>query len=460
MALFDEIPERFFTVLTSSKKVLYLNALFVIRDEFKRTKLVISREELISTLMDQFDDYFNQSDFSEEEVEDGSLGEDLTSLSAKVHMLLRHLVNTGWIEEEEDTSFQRNITVPNYSIQLINLLYDLSHMKTAEYNSYVYSTYASLKNASESGDYYFALNSAYANTSKLVEELKILFQNIKHYESLAMKEIEINALLASYFDEYKDKVLDSIYFPLKTIDSVPRFKMSIIRILNEWNADELLTEQIVKQGVQRKVFGNEEEGNVQTQIMINEVISTYENIDDMIEQIDRKHSDYTRVSSEKIRYMTNNDMSIKGRIVDLLKHSNEENVIDHMSKAVETYKYLTVDRDSMYRRSEKTIRHEGIAIAVEDVIHQEDDSFLKVLRNQYTNKKIDTYVHQLFKDSDSVTTQEANVNSSEDFVLFMLSTLRANERTADYTITFDEGYDNNNGYRLPKVVFRRKKDVR
>lgn len=460
MALFDNIPGRLFTVLTSSKKELYLDALFVIRDAFKRTELIISREELISTLMDQFEDYFNNSDFSEEEQEDGSLNENMSDLSAKVHMLLRHLVNTGWIEEETDNNFQRNITVPDYSIQIINLLYDLSNAKPAEYNSYVYSTYASLEKASENKDYLFeALNSAYTYTSKLVEELKILFQNIKHYETMAFKNVQVNSLITSYFDEYKEKVLDTIYYPLKTIDSVPRFKVSIIRILNEWYADESLIAKIVKQGIQRKIFTDEEQGNEQTQIMINEIISTYESIEDMIAQIDQKHSDYTRVSTEKIRYMINNDMSIKGKIIDLLKRSNEENVIGYMSDGIEAYKYMTADRDSMYRRTERTVRHEGIPIAVEDTMNKNDDSFLQILRNQYSDKKIDTYVHQMFHDSDAVSTEEAPMNSSEDFVLFMLSTMRAYEKSADYTITFKEGYCTSNGYKLPIAVFRRKNNV-
>lgn len=35
MGLFERIPERFFNVLTSSKKELYVEALFVLRQAFK-----------------------------------------------------------------------------------------------------------------------------------------------------------------------------------------------------------------------------------------------------------------------------------------------------------------------------------------------------------------------------------------------------------------------------------------
>ena len=49
MPLFTRIPQRFFTILTSTKKELYVEALFVLRQAFK-TELVIRREELTAML--------------------------------------------------------------------------------------------------------------------------------------------------------------------------------------------------------------------------------------------------------------------------------------------------------------------------------------------------------------------------------------------------------------------------
>ena len=42
MPLFTRIPQRFFTILTSAKKELYVEALFVLRQAFK-TELVIRK---------------------------------------------------------------------------------------------------------------------------------------------------------------------------------------------------------------------------------------------------------------------------------------------------------------------------------------------------------------------------------------------------------------------------------
>ena len=51
MKLFSKIPGKFFSVLASGNKELYVQALFVLRQAFK-TELVIRRDELTAMLMD------------------------------------------------------------------------------------------------------------------------------------------------------------------------------------------------------------------------------------------------------------------------------------------------------------------------------------------------------------------------------------------------------------------------
>lgn len=70
MKLFERIPDKFFSVLTSSKKELYVETLFVLRQAFK-TELVIRRENLTAMLMDSLESSILQADFSEEAEETG-----------------------------------------------------------------------------------------------------------------------------------------------------------------------------------------------------------------------------------------------------------------------------------------------------------------------------------------------------------------------------------------------------
>ena len=127
MQLFSRIPDRFFSILSSAKKELYVQALFVLREAF-RTELVIRREDLTSMLIDSMEDAISEADFSEEAIEDGDSAGQEGNLSGKAHLLIRRLKETGWIDTEYEVhSFDENITVPDYSVSVINLLFDLSN---------------------------------------------------------------------------------------------------------------------------------------------------------------------------------------------------------------------------------------------------------------------------------------------------------------------------------------------
>lgn len=94
MKLFERIPEKFFTILSSSKKELYVEALFVLRQAFK-TELMIKREELTAMLIDSLESSILEADFSEEAQEMGAENTSIDGMSGKAHLLIRKLRDTG-----------------------------------------------------------------------------------------------------------------------------------------------------------------------------------------------------------------------------------------------------------------------------------------------------------------------------------------------------------------------------
>lgn len=460
MELFKRIPDRFFSILTSGKKELYVEALFVLRQAFK-TELIIKREELTAMLMDSLEAHILEADFSEEAAEWGNGNDGSEGVSGKAHLLVRKMRDTGWLEVEyERNSFDENITVPDYAIAVIDLLYDLSSERIKEYNSFVYATYAALKNAKDNPDYlYQALQAAYQNTVRLVDELKLLFNNIKRYHLRITAELDVNDLLAEHFDHYKEQVVDTIYYPLKTIDSIPRFKYAILSILNLWLLDEEIIAAIVEQGVRRRIFQDETTGRDEAISMINTIADTYDSIEGMVSDIDRRHIEYTNASIDRIRYMMNADRSAKGKLVELLKHTGEKEIYAEMERSVEAYRHTFMDMQSLYDRVKRTVKSEGIPLPVTDNSGNPDlvESFLGDVRRQYSTRKIDEYVNRCFGERTEFATEDIQIGDSEDFILFLLATLRGREKSAGYQVEFGEGNMDRQGYRLPAARFIRKK---
>ena len=461
MGLFSRIPDRFFSILVSQKKELYVQALFLLRQAFK-TELVIRREELIAMLMDSLEEDFENADFSEEAAEESS-AENAENLSGKAHLLLRKLKSTGWIETEfEARSFEEHITIPDYAVAVMNLLYDLSTERIREYNSYVYATHAALSNAKDNPDYvYQALQAAWNNTVDLVDELKSLFNNIRRYYARIAGEENVNSLLSAHFDEYKTKIIDAVYYPLKTMDSVPRFKHAIISTLNTWLLSEEMQESIVQQGLKRRVFENEEDGREQVLSMINYIVDTYDGIEEMLSAIDRRHTEYVNASIDHIRYLMNSDRGVKGKLIELLRASRDKKILEVMADHLTVYRHQFFDDKSLYAEAKRSKREMGspLPVANREEPGEVFTDFLKQVRNQYSDKRIDEYVKKCFGDKDSFSTKDVPMEGTEDFILFLLSSIRAGEKSASYRIRFMEGALMKNGYRLPEAVLPKIKSV-
>jgi hypothetical protein len=459
MKLFERIPDKFFSILTSSKKELYVEALFVLRQAFK-TELVIRRIDLVAMMIDALEMSIIQSDFSEEaeELDAGEKAE--ATVSGKAYLIIRKLKETGWLEVEyEVNSFEENITIPDYSISVINLLYDITTEQTKEYNSYVFATYAALRNTVENPDYlYQALQSAYQNTVRLVDELKLLYNNIKRYYQRITAELGVNELLAEHFDRYKEQIIDTIYYPLKTIDSVPRFKHSILLRLNEWVLQEDVVIALISQGKQRRIYSTDEEARDDILEKINYIANTFENIEGMIADIDKKHVEYTNASIDRIRYMMNADRSVKGKLVELLKRSGETVVSERLQEGLVAYQHGFMDEGSLYDRVKRTIKTEGKPVAIEDIEEDNDliETFLGGVRKQYSMKKIDEFVERFFAGNDTFRTEDMTMESQDEFILLILGTIRGSQKSAAFYVDFMEGSVEKGGYRLPKLIFHKK----
>ena len=187
-----------------------------------------------------------------------------------------------------------------------------------------------------------ALLTAHDNTVHLVDELKTLHSNIRRYHQQLNEYATVNDILKGHFDEYKNLIMDKIYHPLKTMDSVPRFKAPIQKILNSWLANYPLRERMADQAVLRGKYKDKDEAEEEVTIKIGDILDMYEKLDGMLEEIDRKNAAYTRASVEKMQYLLNTDRSIKGKLVELLtrctpENAQRENTISRLSEMICLY---------------------------------------------------------------------------------------------------------------------------
>jgi len=469
MKLFEVLPQNLFSILASKNKTIYIEALFVLRKAFKQ-EMSIKRTDLVAMLIANLDEMMLEIDLSEDEISgDPQESSGVTTLSSTAHYILRRLRDTGWIDTEYQVdSFEENITLPDYSIKIINLLHSLTDESIKEYNSYVYSTYSAIKTADlERDDFmYNALLTAYDNTVRLIDELKTLHNNIRRYHQALNEYATVNDILKGHFDEYKGLIMDRIYHPLKTLDSVPRFKIPILKILGNWLSDNTLREKMAEQAMLRGKYRIKEEAAEDIILKIGEISDAYEKLDEMLEDIDRKNSAYTRASIEKMRYLINSDRSIKGKLVELLMHVSGEPgkasqvSVERLGEAVELFKQNYIDEKSLYIRAARDKRKDGkpmeVRVGEDGKADEALAAFLRKTRNAFSHRRVMDFVKDLMADANVVSTKDIPVADDESFILLMLAVLSSGERNIFYNVELLEGYLEKNGYRIPELLFIRK----
>lgn len=361
-----------FSVLTSKNRALYVEALFVLRKAFKQ-EMIINKSDLVSMLISNLSEMIVDVDFSEDNDDAPDESKEGVGLSASAHFILRHLKSTGWIETEyQSDSFTESVTLPDYTIKIINLLYSLTDENTHEYNSYVYSTYSNLKTADqEQNNYINALTNAYDKTVQLVDELKTLHGNIRRFHQKLNDISTANEVLKSHFDDYRNQVIEQFYHPIKTFDSVPRFKAPILDILGRWLTSYDIQDQLCEQAVLQRKYRTKEEAAEDIILKIGYIMDIYEHhLDEMLDEIDHKNTAYTRASAEKMQYLMKSDRSIKGKVVEILKQVAASRghrrlaLIDRMSETAKVYRQGYIDERSLYARMAKERGGEGAPLEI------------------------------------------------------------------------------------------------
>lgn len=465
MRFYDIYPENFFSVLTSPNKKIYIEALFVIRQAHQHSA-IIAKEDLVGSLIANLEN--QMMDLQEEE---GVLTfED--NLSGRAHFLIRKFLETGWLERETDSqNFTEQYVVPMYASKLLNLFHDLVSGKTTEYNGFVYSTYSILKTAdAERDDYMFdGLRQAHQLTENLANALRELLANLRFYHQRLREQVEVKEILAEHFDVFRQKISDKIYHPLKTFDSVPRFKNRILRILKNWLTEPRLIEEMAEVGQKRGFELDIEICRQKVIVMIGEIIDTYEGIDQLLKSIDKKNTAYTRASVERLQYYINTERNIKGKLVEIMKRlpslndKRREAEISLLSEDLPLFQQGFVDEESLYTEPRKRREHQPRTTNLKSIINQaefdaEMQEFKKRLAKVYSHQQVLAYIMEQLAQQGILRAKDLRLNGDDDFIKLILACIKNDEADIPFSIDFKDDYLLVNGYRIPDLLITKKKE--
>lgn len=458
MKLFEIIPSDFFSVLVSSNREIYVDALMKLYEMFNYD-INIKLKDYLSELTDLLEDRA----YNVEDGDDISVDSPDTS-RGRARLIEKRFEKTGWIEREFlDGSFTEIITPNTYSLRVMRMLSEITDEGMVEYNSLVFSTYSALNQAvSENQDrMYEALIIAQSNTEKLDYELRALYHGIRGHLKSIRDNNDVNFLLKNHFEEYK-KMADRIYHPVKTMDSVFRYSGPIQGILSDLRYNETLLDEMSKKACTIKKYDSESQAKYDILKSIDKIIDSYSSVSMLMEEIDAKHCSYTKQSIDKIRYVMSADQTIKGKLADILRtyaeadEADRENIAGLLEQNICLNRQQYIDSHSFYRKNIKSKRSSRTPQALESCndIHQDlIDEVIGKIQSSYSENRVKAYIEALFKDGASqAESQNIEINSDSDYVLTLLAVVSCVNGRHGYSIKLGNDYIRKNGYRIPQFV--------
>lgn len=478
MKVFDVIPKGFFSILSGKNREIYSEMLLVVRQEYKRSTHVdknilldqmVDRLSELNLLMDVEAEILEISGTAEDDREaakntddNGWLDDsDGLSFSGMAYAVLRRLLFTGWLEQEQKAgSFDLQITIPSYSISMMELLYEVTQEDTRAYQNYAFGVYSALRSMfdPQSENYlYTALHNAWDNSQQLADALKMLLNNIRRYHRMLGEYASSNEILREHFEGYQQLVNERIFHPLVTRDSVQRFRQPVLLMISQIQDDYAIIEKMVQQAAADKHYNNEAEATTGVLQMLHEIFDIFDNIEEVMMEIQKKNNSYTKASIDKLIYLFNQDRTIKEQIAHILMqfHQLSEASKTDLSESIRLSRQAYFAESSLFSRGKRTLRSTEKPLKIE--ISEKNDldltGFLKSANTRYSHEKVMYYVEQVFAGRSIIHSEDFPAETDEQFVLLLLAVIKGSEARSFYRVEFLEGMIETGKFRYPDMRF-------
>lgn len=468
MNLFSKIPDNFFSILSSRNKNIYGLALVTLYDALILYHNRIRKSDYLDLLRNR-----GENEIQSLIIEDDDFDEDSPiiyepTLSAKANLIVRRLVDTGWIVLDNDLKTGADyILLPSYSISMLKLVYEFMSDNESKYISYVHSTFAdlSLEDENQSEFMYRTLVNAYNKTRDLELEVTKLDHSIRVFHKQLSNIFSPNEVLTQHFDIAREDVVDPIYHPLKTNDSIILYNGPISSILKRWLLNEEVRNKLVDQALHlNHSLKDKNEAERDIVKKINFIQDTYSKLALQMDEIDKAQSSYTKATTEKVIYLNNSDKTIKGKLetifLSLAKVINGEDrgnvypsIVKDINNSIMLYQQGYIDDESLTKPFRNNKRIDGDPMMLDDFSHEINEGLMQSLldiMDQYSDEKIMEFMANAFKDNQEIDVKNIPVKSVEDFIMVILGTVKADSRYSFYNfvrpeqverITKDDKYD-------------------
>lgn len=423
MKLFNFVPEKFFNLLTGSNRQKYLDCLSIIFDISSHERAYsVDREMVVNRL----ENYFEENSFDANDEAAAELTENSKDARAKANAVIRLFKAYGWVEEEQGANMTYRLSLPDYSITILESIKQIVSTQEDEFQSMLSPIYTTLKNKEMyKKPYEFVIKNVIDGTDKLIRGLKRLNTNIKKYIDNLTLNKSLKEVIEDLF-KYDEHIASQAYNRLKTSDNISFFRPEIISDLKAILNDGELIQKASKAFCEIEKFEDEDNAATELKFRLLQTIDKYKWIDEIINDIDNKNAKYQKSAVERARFLLASGENYQSRINLVLKHisdkfnQDDDDGLEHFLNINNLIKTQWLTDESLYTPPVYKESGEVEEIATLSLSEEMKKQQLDILKEKtlfdFTRSNINKFVENKLADNDRFLASNLDLGSKKDFI--------------------------------------------
>lgn len=319
MQLFQIVSDDFFRPLTGKYKEVYVDCLELIYSTYKtELSFGVDKEVILSKLIEYFDEALEGEFVFDEEVEVA------TDSKEKANAILRTLKRCNWIEYEVGSDYSVKVNLFDYSATMIESFQRIIKDEEMEYQSVISQIHGTLQNEEAYiKPYEYIIKRVLENTDELLNGLKKLNTMIKKRIDAITRDKTAAEIVEDFFGYHKD-IGSKAYHRIKTSDNISHFRLSILENLRNVLTDKIIWDKAIQGFMEIEQIDDSLIADELLKNRIQNMISSFNNFDEIIEEIDLKHTKYISSAIARAKFLLSNSNNMEGKIRQILSYLADE----------------------------------------------------------------------------------------------------------------------------------------
>jgi len=320
MELFKIIPPNSFSILNCKNQELYVKCLMSVFRSYEQGSVLgmdksIAQQAVLDVL-----------EVQSAAVKDLEDIEASAPLRDKAALILRRFEECEWIDIDVNNDYVEVLNFRDYAITVMQALKTIGtdtmygyEDESHEFRGYIFTAYTLLEH--EHSEFGMVVDQVYKNTIAFIREIRKLDSRLKYYIRTIILNSEIRDLI-NLLVNYKVELVDQAYSRLKTSDNVAKYKLAIVKKLEEYQQNPVIMDMISREYLVA-ANNNQDLAKIRANKKIDDIIDIYNSLGYIIDEIDKKNKIYVNSTIAKIKFLLNDDENVIGKLNAVLRFTSD-----------------------------------------------------------------------------------------------------------------------------------------